>query len=153
MNEIQLIETSALLAQNPEDYLELLTRLRFFKECVKSAESALEARGLELIDQFGPIESGGMLYVAGEDRKHKPQLPPPEFAAGLLEDLGGDWEAFARCLKADAFKHGQTRCELEAVKHAERFERYFKLVITRGVEEKPLRRVKQIDTAFLKKSA
>lgn len=167
MNEIQTIEIRAHQIRTKEDYLELLDKLRFMKECIKTAEAIVEAKGIEIINASGPIECGDKIYVVGEDKSYKPLLKPGEMAQKLLEDLGGDWEAFARCLAANAFKHGQTREELEASllatsaapsvssgtvgeKPKRKFDEYFELVKKKFVDAKPAKKIKEINRAFVK---
>lgn len=136
----------------PDQYLELRDRLDFMSAAIREARKKLDDAGIAILERTGPVRIGDTLYRVSVTAKKKPTKKPFEFAQSLMERLGGDWEAFSRCLAAGAFKPGQTAIELESVTGDAKAEcEFFEVDTKKSVEGVPVKQVVAIPLKFASK--
>lgn len=145
---LALIEKDVFSVDTPDKFLELRRRVDFAKGFIKSIETLLDEKALEVVDKFGPIESGDMVYRITTESTYKPVMKPAQMAQEILSALAGDWDAFAACLASGAFKHGQLRKLLEESGQVERFGQFFERVEKKTVEGAPRKRVTPMNKLF-----
>lgn len=151
--DLAKIETDVLTLDDnatPADYLVQLGRVKVAKGILRAIETMLEQKGMEIIERHGPIQCGDVEYAICIDKTEKPRKKPVDMARELVELCGGDWDAFADCLASGAFKHGAIKRLCETMGAPERFREWFEQVIRKGVDEKPIKRVKEINQMFVK---
>jgi hypothetical protein len=141
------IEAAALVlspAAPAEALADVLGRLEQLKRRVREADALLKAQVLEWVTVNGPVTIGETRYWAG----HRKVTTCPDQAAAvtaLLAATGGDLDAVAGCLAADALKPGACRAALPPGE----FDRLFRVEERPELRAgKPARRLMSCNTQF-----
>lgn len=136
------IETSV------DDLLTLDSNLSFMAGQIKSLRDELNKRMIEWINKHGPITIGTRTIYVGEDKTTKCKDVKAAMQA-LLEASDGDWDRVVQCLSANAIKHGAAKAVLEGDWDTH-FEVVKKAKLEEG-EEKPVKKIVDMDTQWIKK--
>ena len=129
----------ALAAMDPDKDIEFIAHtMGAIEELIRRAKEfkvEFERQCMDWIEVNGrdieiPVGDGEMIRYYIGNRKETKCRDVKETLASLLELTGGDLDAVAVCLSANAWKHGQIKKTLENAGRADRFDAMF------SVEEK-----------------
>lgn len=132
-----------------ETLLEAGDKIARLGEVYKEVKQLWEAKMIERIESFGPIQDGDWLYRVGNPPETK-CVNLPGTVQALLETLGGDFDRFCEHLSSGAIKHGAARQTLADAD----FHRLF--TVTREPElqkdEAMPRRLNKVNVAFIRRA-
>lgn len=144
-------ELTKLLAISTEnhrdDVLAAVDMVKAFMDDAKELQRVLEEMMIEWINERGPIEIGTKKYYVGVKKTTKPHDLKAAVVT-LMEESGGDWDAFVGCLSSDAIKPGAAKGVL-----GDKWEEVFYVTKAEEVREgkaKPKKSVMLIDSKFTK---
>ena len=140
-----LQEVSELSLQASElEALEALNAVEVLYKAVREARKDFYDRLKGWIDEHGEIEFQGKRWYVGPNKKIERLVPLDDLAERVLSAVGGDLDAFCRCLSSGAFKYGELREVL-----GEDWQQCFTEKIERDVKTgKPKRKVKSLQVGF-----
>lgn len=136
--EVSMSMDAVLEAHNALDFLS--TRIREMRK-------SMDARLIEWIEANGPITFGTRRMYVGTKKDTKVVELAPAVEA-LMNDCGGDFEMFCRCLSVNAIKHGAAKTVMKPENFNKHFQTITKTELREGVET-PAKQLVEVDEAFM----